>query len=52
MQALLDENGDDPNSPEVVAFTKSVDKLKANTADPGLIDELNSFLSVRLGLAS
>ena len=52
LQALLDENGDDPNSPEVVAFTKSVDKLKANTADPGLIDELNSFLSVRLGLAS
>lgn len=49
LQMLLDENGDDPTSPEVVAFMESVDKLKANTADPGLIDEVNSFLSVRLG---
>lgn len=48
LQMLLDENGDDPTSPEVVAFTESVDKLKANTADPGLINEVNSFLSVRL----
>ena len=52
LQVLLDENGDDPTSPEVVAFVESVDKLKANTADPGLIDEVNSFLSVRLESAS
>ena len=49
LQNLLDENGDDPNAPEVVAFMKGVDKHKANTADPVLIEEDDSFLAANIG---
>ena len=48
LQQLLDENGDDPNAPEVVAFMSGVDKHKANTADPALIDEIDSFLGTAI----
>ncbi len=47
LQSLLDEN-DDPNVPEVVAFMNGVDKRKANTADPVLIDEIDSFLGAAI----
>ena len=49
LQQLLDENDDDPNAPEVVAFMNGVDKLKANTADPALIEEIDGFLAANLG---
>lgn len=48
LQQLLDENGDDPNASEVVAFMNTVDKRKANTADPVLIEEIDGFFGVAL----
>lgn len=48
LQQLLDENGDDPDDPAVIAFMQDFDKLKANTADPELIDEIDAFLSIHL----
>ena len=48
LQSLLDENDDDPNAPEVIAFMNGVDKHKANTADPSLIDEIDSFLGAAI----
>lgn len=48
LQKLLDENGDDTEAPEVKAYLASIDKLKANTADPTLIDEIDAFLSANL----
>lgn len=44
LHQLLDENDDDPDAPEVVAFLSSVDRVKANTADPDLIGKIDSFL--------
>ena len=49
LQALLDENGDDTTSPEVQAYLASVDMLKANTADPALIDKIDAFLTEAIG---
>ena len=48
LQTLLDENGDDANAPAVVSFMQGVDKLKANTADPELIGEIDAFLGLHL----
>ena len=48
LQNLLDENDDDSNAPEVVAFMNTVDKHKANTADPVLIDKIDSFLGAAI----
>lgn len=48
LQELLEENGDKPDASEVVEFLETVDKWKANTADPGLIGDIDSFLGVEL----
>ena len=46
LQALLDENDDDVSAPEVLAYLEGVDLLRANTADPELLDEIEDFLKV------
>lgn len=48
LQQLLDENGDDVDAPEVRAYLEGVDRLKANTPDPALVDEIDSFLATSL----
>lgn len=45
LQGMLDENGDDTDAPEVQSYLASVDLKRANTADPALIDEIDSFLA-------
>ena len=45
LQGMLDENGDDATTPEVQDYLASVDLKRANTADPALIDEIDSFLA-------
>ena len=49
LQELLDENDDDAGAPEVTAFLDGVDLKRANTADPALIDEIDSFLATATG---
>ena len=49
LNEMLDEKGDDATSPEVVALLENFDTLRANTADPDLINEIDSFLSAELG---
>ena len=49
LQQLLDENGDDPNASEVKAFLATVDKRKANTADPGFIEEIDDHFGIAMG---
>jgi len=44
LQGILDENGDDSTASEVQDYLASVDLKRANTADPSLIDEIDSFL--------
>lgn len=48
LQGMLDENGDDATAPEVQDFLAGVDLKRANTADPALIGEIDSFLSTAL----
>ena len=48
LQEMLDENGDDVTDPEIQKFLDGVDLKRANTADPFLIDEIDSFLGVYL----
>ncbi len=45
LQGMLDENGDDTSEPKVQEYLASVDLKRANTADPALIDEIDSFLA-------
>jgi len=44
LQQLLDENGGNADAPAVQEFLESVDLRRANTADPQLINEIDSFL--------
>ena len=44
LKQLLEENGSDAESPAVREFRAHVDMHAANTADPELIDEIDSFL--------
>lgn len=48
LQQLLDENGDNADAPAVQEFLESVDLRRANTADPQLINEIDSFLQSTL----
>ena len=48
LQEMLDENGDDATAPEVQSYLSNVDLTRANTADPALIQEIDSFLIKRL----
>ncbi|MBP3866226.1 MAG: alpha/beta fold hydrolase [Eggerthellaceae bacterium] len=50
LQQLLDENEDDVAAPEVSAYLEGIDRIKANTPDPVLIDEIDSFLATSLGV--
>lgn len=45
LQGMLDENEDDTGAPEVQSYLADVDLKRANTADPALIDEIDSFLT-------
>ena len=45
---MLEENGDDVSDVKVRAYANSVDLLKANTADPALIDEIDGFLAANI----
>ena len=48
LQRMLEENGDDVSDVKVRAYANSVDLLKANTADPALIDEIDGFLAANI----
>ena len=48
LQEMLDENGDDVTAPEVQNYLAEVDLVRANTADPALIDEIDDFLAASL----
>lgn len=48
LNRILEENGGDSTAPEVTAYLASVDKMKANTANPELIDRVDSFLSLHM----
>lgn len=45
LQQMLDENDDDASAPEVTTYLASVDLVRANTADPKLVDEIDGFLT-------
>lgn len=45
LQRLLDENDGVPTAPEVTAYVETIDKLRANTADPELIGEIDRFFA-------
>lgn len=49
LNEVLDANGDDPNDPAVQALLDGVDRRRANTANPELIDQVDSFLGASLG---
>ena len=48
MQEIIERNGGDENAPEVVEYRKHVDVAKANTADPELVDAIDTFLGENL----
>ena len=48
LQDMLDDNGDDVTAPEVQEFLATVDLKAANTADPALIEEIDTFLAEAL----
>ena len=49
LQGMLDENDEDPSAPEIQSYLAGVDLKRANTADPELVDEIDSFLATATG---
>lgn len=48
LQQVIDENGGNASAPAAIAYRDSIDIVAANTADPALIDQIDSFLGANL----